>query len=598
MPTPSPKIHELIRDLLAPEALSRGRKIYLSSAVREVRIDLRRRRYSAIVDDGLHGAVTVRIEHGKDGPTWVCSLDGKSSPGCAHVAALLTAIREREASESDAYLVPGATGAADAIGRVSLVDHLLENAERDHLIQAFRLCLRTYPELQGDLVFTILENIDADGDFYDTVVQLMDDPEASRKYILPPDGFDPYRLLDEINYLYEQERYQQCFLLSRAILARLLGKMAAGKKLQDFEVDLTISSSGLLSDLALPPAPEHLAAQVHELGMKLLKKYPKVEPQIQSSLVALINDESLGQGELDDLEQTLRRRWERARAAGRKARHVAEAEQMAMPLALFYARTRQFDKLQALFDLHLQNPLLRAPALAEMLQHDLHEVVLGYVDAALIVPPASTSADDPEDMARCAMYNDLVIMLIDQMDDDDGDDAAKEALLVKAFRSIGHRVYTILEFLQQAAGEEGYRAHLVQLETELRAPSKRGTYTAVTKHFVVLCELGYYGQAYTVHQRARVIDPVVLLDYLPNFLPDYQRDMFQPALEAVIELLPMVADEGLSDLVRTSITRLWNVNDEVVRQALEKHFVQIADDNLADFVDGLLGDFDPDELGL
>ncbi len=483
MPTPSPKIHELIRDQLAPEALSRGRKIYLSSSVREVRIDLRRRRYSAIVDDGLNGAVAVRIEQSKDGPTWMCSLDGKSSLTCPHVAALLTAIREREASESDAS---HATGAAPGdVARVSLVDHLLDTAERDHLIQAFRLCLRTYPELQGDLVFTILENIDADGDFYNIVVQLMDEPDASRKYTLPREGFDPYRLLDEINYLYEQERYQQCFLLSRAILSRLLGKMAAGKKLQDFEVDLTISSSGLLSDLTLPPAPEHLATQVHELGLKLLKKYPKIEPQIQSSLIALIDDESLGQTELDDLEQTLRRRWERARNAGGKAKHLAEAEQMAMPLALFYARTRQFDKLQNLFDRHLQNPLLRAPALAEMLQHDLHEIVLGYVDAALIEPPASTQPDDPEDMARCAMYNDLVIMLWDQIESDQ----VKEDLLLKAFRSIGHRVYTILEYLQQVVGEDDYKNRLTKLASELAAPAAEGTYVAVTRLFVCSANL-------------------------------------------------------------------------------------------------------------
>ena len=177
MPSSSPKVHELVRERLSAEAIAAGRKLYLSSVVREFRADVRRRRYSALVDDGAHGTVSIRIEHVRDAPQWTCSLDGKSNPNCPHVAALLTAMREREASEGR----DGADGPAGGKqgGRESLVDHLLDNAEREHLVQAFRLCLRTYPELQGDLVFTILENIDDDGDFYEVVVALMDDPEAS-----------------------------------------------------------------------------------------------------------------------------------------------------------------------------------------------------------------------------------------------------------------------------------------------------------------------------------------------------------------------------------------------------------------------------------
>ncbi len=594
MPNPSPKVHELVREQLAPEALSRGRKLYLSSAVRELRIDIRRRRYSAIIDDATNGAVSVRIEHGKDGPSWLCSLDGKSSPTCAHVAALLTAIREREASEGELDTPLSAETAGAGAGRVSLVEHLLDNAERDHLVQAFRLCLQTYPELQGDLVFTILENIDDDGDFYDVVVRLMDDPEASDKYSLPREGFDPYRLMDEINYLYEQGSYQQCFLLSRAILTRTLGKMAAGKTLDDYEVDMTIASSGILSDLTIPPAPENLARQVHELGMRLLRRFPKIEPQIQSSLVALIDDGALEQDDLEEIEKALRRRWERARKAGRREHQIAEAEQLAMPLALFYARTRQFDKLQILFDRHLQNPLLRAPALAEMLQHNLHDVVMTYVDGALIAPPEDTTFEDPEDSARCAMYNDLVMMICEMIEDED----AKQALVLKAFDSIGHRVYTLLEYYHELVGDEAYAKTLDGLAKRLKGPANRGSYVMVTKYFVVLCELGKFVEAYTAYRKHPVIDPIVLLDYLPNFLPDYEKEIFAPALEAVMELLPVVVEEGLRDLVKASISRLWDIDEDRVRKMLDKHFVEIGDDDLADFVDVLLGEFDTDDLGL
>ncbi len=594
MPNLSPKVHELVREQLTPEALARGRKLYLSSAVRELRIDIRRRRYSAIVDDPSHGAVSVRIEYGKEGASWISSLDGKNAPNCPHVAALLTAIREREASEGDLDALPTLGKADGGAGRVSLVEHLLENAERDHLVQAFKLCLKTYPELQGDLVFTILENIDDDGDFYEVVVKLMDDPEASDEYSLPREGFDPYRLMDEINYLYEQGRYQQCFLLSRAILTRTLGKMATGRTLSDYEVDMTISSSGLLSDLTIPPAPENLATQVHELGMRLLRRFPKIEPQIQSSLVALIDDSSLQQDDLEELEKTLRRRWERARKAGRREHQIAEAEQLAMPLALFYARTRQFDKLQILFDRHLQNPLLRAPALAEMLQHNLHEVVMTYVDSALIAPPETVNFEDPEDSARCAMYNDLVMMICEMVEDED----AKQALVLKAFKSIGHRVYTLLEYYHEMVGDEAYAKTLTDLAKQLKQPASRGSYVVVTKYFVVLCEQGKFVEAYTTYRKHPVIDPIVLLDYLPNFLPTYDKEIFTPALQAVVELLPVVVEEGLRDLVKTSISRLWDIDEERVRKMLDKHFVEIGDDDLADFVDVLLGDLDTDDLGL
>ena len=588
MPAPSPKVHELVRERLAAAALAEGRKLYLHSAVRELRIDVRRRRYSALVDDGGNGTVSVRIEHGKDAPSWTCSLDGKSSPGCAHVAALLTAIREREHSETEAE------APARGRGRENLVDHLLANAEREHLVQAFRLCLRTYPELQGDLVFTILENIDDDGDFYEVVVGLMDDPDSSDRFALPEEGFDPYRLLDEINYLYEQERYEQCFLLSRAILSRTLAKMAKGKRLSDHETDLTIASSGLLSDLSLPPAPEHLADQVHGLGMRLLRRYPKLEPQIQSSLIALIDDESLDRTELEGLERALRRRWERARRSGTSATQAAEAEQYAMPLALFYARTRQFERLQTLFGRHLQNPLLRAPALAEMLQHNLHDVVFRYVDDALIVPPETTAIDDPEDGARCAMYNDLVMMLCEVTDDEE----AKRHLVLKAFRSIGHRLYALLEYYRELVGEEAYAEAVERLAVELEAAGLRGGYPAATQYFVVLCEAGSAEAAYEVYRELGTVDPVVLLDYLGHFLPAYAEAVFDEALAAVVTLFGASADPPVRDLAKATITRLWDVDEERVRAALDKHFVEIADDELADFVDVLLGEIDAGELGL
>jgi len=577
------KTHELIRERLSADAISEGRKIYLSSAVRELRIDVRRRRFSAIID-GDESTTAVKIEHGKDGPSWICSADGRNHTGCAHVAALLTAIREREASE-------GPSTASGAKEKESLVDHLMENADRNHLIQAFRLCLRTYPELQGDLVFTILENIDADGQLYDEVVSLMDDPTSSSDYTLPVDGFDPYRLLDEINYLYEQEKYQQCFLLSRAILTKLLQKMSSGKTLLEHEVDLVIASSGILSDLTIPPVPEKLAEQVHGLGMKLLQRFPKLEPQVQSSLIALLDDSALDQSEIVALEKTLRSRWERARKKDDGAEH---AERLAMPLALFYARTRQFGKLHGLFDSYLQNPLLRAPALAEMLHHQLHDVVAKYVEDALIEPAEDTLREDHEDMARCGMYNDLVMMLVES-DQLEGD---QRNLLRSAFMSVGHRIYGILDVYKDHVGEEAYLKDLAQIAEEIKEPASRGVYVAFTKYFVVLCELGRFDDAFKTLDEQGVVDPVILLDYLPNFLPAYKEALFEPALHSIIELLPLVAEDMLRDLVRRSITTIWDINEAESRNTLNRHFLDIVDEELADFVDLLLGDFDTDELDL
>ncbi|MFK8054477.1 MAG: hypothetical protein AB8F78_00030 [Saprospiraceae bacterium] len=577
------KTHELIRERLSADAISEGRKIYLSSAVRELRIDVRRRRFSAIID-GEDSTTTVKIEHGKDGPTWICSADGRNHTGCAHVAAILTAIREREASEGPS------TKSGDK-AKESLVDHLMENADRGHLIQAFKLCLRTYPELQGDLVFTILENIDADGQLYDEVVSLMDDPTSSEDYTLPKDGFDPYRLLDEINYLYEQEKYKQSFLLSRAILTQLLQKMSSGKNLMEHEVDLVIASSGMLSDLTIPPVPEQLAEQVHGLGMKLLQRFPKLEPQVQSSLIALLDDSALDQSEIVALEKTLRSRWERARKKEDGAEH---AERLAMPLALFYARTRQFGKLHGLFDSYLQNPLLRAPALAEMLHHQLHYVVVKYVEDALVVPGEDTLREDHEDMARCGMYNDLVMMLVES-EELEGD---QRDLLRKAFMSVGHRIYGILDVYKEHVGEEVYLKDLAEIADEIREPASRGVYVSFTKYFVVLCELGRFEEAFKTLDEQGVVDPVILLDYLPNFLPLHKEALFEPAIQSIVELLPLVAEDMLRELVSRSITTVWDINEAESRNTLNRHFLDIVDEELADFVDLLLGDFDSDELGL
>ena len=591
MPNKHPKTHEIIREALSAEALSRGRQLYLSSGVRELRVDVRRRRYSAIIDD-LPAVATVKVEHGKDGPSWICSIDGRNNPNCAHVAALLTGIREREASEGR---LDHSEGEKREEGqRVSLVEHLVSEADRDHLIQAFRLCLRTYPELQGDLVFTILENIDKSGELYDEVVGLMDDPTSSKDFSLPKEGFDPYRLLDEINYLYEQEKYEQCFLLSRAMITRFLSKMAKGIKLVDYEVDLVIASSGMLSDLTIPPAPEKLMTQVHELGMRLLRRFPKLEPQIQSSLIALIDDESLTQEDLEELEKSLRRRWERARKVGKKPEHLEEAERLAMPLALFYARTTQFDKLQNLFDRYLQNPLLRAPALAEMLHHNLQDIVIEYVLSALVEPTAAVERDDPEDIARCGMYNDLVMMLLESIVDPE----IQEKLLRKAFMSIGHRVYGILEVYKEEVEEERYNVSLVQMALDLKSVAKAGHYAALTKYYVLLCEMENFDKAYELLEQEGNIDPVILLDYLPNFLPKFNKKIFPAALESIIQLLPLVNEDGLRDLVSSSISLLWEIDDDKVREALDLNFIEIVDDELADFVDILLGDFDDDELGL
>ena len=592
---PTKKAHELVRERLDGAAVARGRQLYLSSGVRELRIDVRRRRYSAVVDDGADGApaATVKIETSKQGPSWVCSVDGRDAAHCPHVAALITAIREREAISGEDAAGPGPGGAKRG-ERVSLVEHLMGEASREHLAQAFRLCLKTYPELQGDLVFTILENVDHDGELYDEVVALMADPGASEQYTLPREGFDTYRLLDEINYLYEQERYRQCFLLSRAILVRSLTRVGRGTTLSEPEVDLIIASSGMLADLTIPPAPETLTDQVHSLGMRLLRRFPKLEPQIQSSLVALIDDGLLDQTDLEELEKSLRRRWERARKRGRGAEAVAEAERLAMPLALFYARTQQFDKLQSLFDKYLQNPLLRAPALAEMLHHNLQEVVLEYVLSALEEPPGTLERDDPEDMARCGMYNDLVMMVAEALEERE----SKEHLLLKAYRSIGHRIYGVLDSLREVAGAEAYRELLEEETRRLSPGADRGEYPAQTKLFVALAELDRFDEAFALISQQGAVDPVILLDYLPNFLPKYTDELFGPALESVVELLPLVAEEQLRELVRASIDRLWDMNEEAVREALDRHFVDIADDELADYVDVLLGDLETDDLGL
>ena len=588
----TPKTHELVAAQLSDEARTRGRQIYLHGGVRELRADVRRRRYSAVTDDAGE-SVTVKIEHGKAGPSWICSRDGRDDADCPHVAALLIGIREREATNGEGEA--GRAAREDAGERVSLVEHVLGEASREHLIQAFRLCLKTYPELQGDLVFTILENIDTGGELYDEVVALMDDPGASRLFTLPREGFDPYRLLDEINYLYEQERFHQAFLLCRAVIVRLLAKLGEGKELVEHEVDLVISASGTLADLAGPPAPEQLVTQVHTLGIRLLKLYPKLEPQLQSSLIALIDEEILDAADLEELEARLKRRWERARRKGDRSQQAAEAERLAMPLALFYARTRQFDKLQNLFDRYLQNPLLRAPALAEMLQHDLHEVVVEYVMAALEPPPEDTLREDGEDLARCSMYNDLVQMVTEDMDDE----RQHAELLSRAFLSIGHRMYGVLDGLRELVGDEAYRVRLQSLGAVAVDGAARGVYVDVAKYFVVLCELGRIDEAFALlAEHTAGVDPVILLDYLPNFLPRYAEHLFEAALASVVELLPLVAEPGLRELVRESIGRLWDLDEETVRAALDHHYVDIADDELADYVDALLGDLEPGELGL
>ena len=598
MATRNPKPHHLIRERLNDEALSRGRQLYLSSGVRELRMDVRRRRYSAIIDDGSN-AITVKIEQQKDDVSWICSSDGRNQRDCAHVAALLTAIREREAIEGDEASAGAVTGKKN--GQVSLVDHLMEEASREHLVQAFKLCLRTYPELQGDLVFTILENIDTSGELYTEVVALMDDPKSSAEFTLPKEGFDPYRLLDEINYLYEQEKYQQAFLLSRAVMIRLLDKMTKTKALADYEVDLVIASSGMLSDLTIPPAPEALALQVHELGMRLLWRYPKLEPQIQSSLIALIDDAELDEADLQKLEKVLRKRWERARKGGSDARDQQEAERLAMPLALFYARTQQFDKLQHLFDRYLQNPLLRAPALAEMLHHNLHEVVVDYVIRALKEPGAEVQRSDGEDIARCGMYNDLVMMLVDESLEDDDENGIstqqKHNLLRRAFMSIGHRIYGVLDVYREVVGEELFAKELAEIADELSLQAESGSYVVITKYFVVLCELGRHDDAFSVLVKHGSVDPVILLDYLANFLPKYAEELFEAALQSVVELLPLVADEGLRTLVRSGINKVWDIDEVRTRETLNRHYIDITDDELADYVDVLLGELEEDELG-
>ncbi len=587
MPKKHPKTHELVRARLSPEALAAGRKLYLASSLRELRADVRRRRYSAMVEE-KSGTVSVKIEHGKDGPNWLCSADGRNDPNCRHVAALLIGIREREASEPIGPRLNAPGGAR----KESMVEHLLENAEREHLIEAFKLCLKTYPELQGDLVFTILENIESDGALYDEIVALMEDPGASENYVLPREGFDAYRLLDEINYLYEQEKFKHCFLLSRAVLVRFLEKLDGGRRLLDAEIDLVIASSGMLADLTVPPVPEQFAQQVHDLGLKLLLRYPKLEPQIQSSLIALIDEQALDNSDLVDLEQRLRRRWERARKNADAAAQREEAERLAMPLALFYARTQEFDKLQALFDRYLQNPLLRAPALAEMLHHELHELVLKYVLDALVVPGSEVGRDDPEDMARCGMYNDLIIMLADAMPTVE----PRRDLLRQAFLSIGHRIYSLLTDYLETFAEEERGPVLENLADELAVRAADGIYASVAAYYVVLCEQEDFETAYEVLQNFGPVDPILLLDYLPGLLALHPGTLFEPAMEAVIELFPIVGDEPMRDLIRQSIERLWDIDEAGVRNALDSHYTDIIDDELADYIDILLGEFEPGDL--
>ena len=599
MPSKSSRTHELIREQLSAAALGAGRKLYLHAAVRELRIDARRRRYSAIIEEEGQASVTVKIEHPKGGPSWICSQDGRDSVQCAHVAALLTAIREREASEIESPSHP----ARSKPKRVNLVSHLLAHAERDHLAQAFRLCLRSYPELQGDLVFTILEHIDEDGSLYEEVVALMDDPASPSAYFLPREGFDSQRLLDEINYLYEQERYQQSFLLCRAVLRRLLRKLDEQRQLNEAEVDLIIASSGMLSDLALPPAPEHLLTQVHELGLRLLDDHPRIEPQIQSSLIALLDDELLGEEALTKLEKRLRQRWNKARksvedkARGGKskaafvAEQASESERLAMPLALLYARTRQFGKLQSLFDSHLRDPLLRAPALAEMLHHNLHELVVHYVQAALVSPPADQLVEDHQDLARCQMYNDLVMMLLDGS----LSEQQRSDLLTAAFTSIGHRVYGLVDVLREQLGTERANETLEALLNREIEAAAQGSYPAVAKTFILLAETEAPEAALDLLQARGLPDPVLLLDYLPTFLPAFQHKVLGPALEALGKVITEPQDEELRQLVHRSIDQLMDIDEAATHQALEERYPTIIDDELADYIELVLGELDLDE---
>jgi len=69
-------------------------------------------------------------------------------------------------------------------------------------------------------------------------------------------------------------------------------------------------------------------------------------------------------------------------------------------------------------------------------------------------------------------------------------------------------------------------------------------------------------------------------------------------MQSIVELLPLVSEDMIRELVRRSITTVWDIDEEASRTILNRHFLDIVDEELADYVDLLLGDFDSDELGL
>ena len=570
---------ESIRAMLTPEAIKSGREIYLEGAIREFRADLRRRRYTAVIQEKEGASVSIRIQAHKGEAEYECSVHGKSNPQCAHVAALITAIREHEAIQGD-----GAKAQKSGSQPVPLVEYLLETADRDQLAKTLRLGMKAFPEMQGDLIFTALESGDEDGSLYETVVGLMLNSKTPSEYTLPEEGMDIGRLEDELFYLFEQKLFKQVYLLGRAVLSTIVSEKYIVEQLDDQQFDLLLSAASLLAELVEQPEGEEYFEQVHELAYRLLQRHPDAEPQVQGGLVALLQGELMSEEQLEALEASLISRWDREKKPKRRKRDRAQIEVYAMPIALLYAKTMQYGKLETLFEEELQHPLLRAPALAEMIMHGLHEVVIDYVEVALVPPPASTQKYDQEDISRCMAYGELVTSIYEELEDD----GRAISLLKNAFHSIGYRYLNIVDQLREALPWEEFQAFADETVASLMTQLPKGGYPAATKVFQLLCEVGKFDEARAHFQRFRQkVDLLAAAQHVQGLITESDASLLKPFQQVLGDMLQ---GEEVDPALFSLLEHLMAVAPEQTESTLESNYFRIVNDRIAEIVDLMLMD--------
>lgn len=577
MSSGSKKIHHYVREKLSDEAIAKGRKIYLSSAVKDLNLDIRRRRYSGTIDYNDEICV-VKIEHTTDGPTWVCTIDGRDNPDCAHVAALITAIREREASETPTEKPKNENE------KENLVDHIFGLAEPEHLEQALRLAIQSYPELQGDFVFTVLENIDKDGSLYGQIVDLIINPENNSAFEISGDGFDTSRLIDEIWYLYEKEQSQQCILLCREILIQSLDKLQNTNQLTDDLLNLIISTSNMLANFTFEFIPVFYQEQVNTLVVKILKNYQNIDPELQSNFIALLNIKILNDSDKKEIHTVIYNNWLLARADVLKKNPPTGYENFGLPLALFYARTADIDSLEELFNKHLKNPIYRAPALVELYKHDMHDVVSNYINDVYTLPDRNVKEDNLTDIARCEMLNDLLILSVHVT----ADTEKAKSLCIKGYRSIGYRKEYLLNLLSQFDDEVELELTLKTILKQELSVLKPDHFPSATKCFALFCELKKFDEALRLLESHPIIEKSILLYYYTFFKVPLSENQTNIVFNAFKEKSTLELNLDLRALLKAVFVKLLDENKDFILPKIEDCFEHIEDDELADFIEELL----------